>query len=101
MLLWLWPRLEATALTRPLAWEPPYAEGEALKRQKKKKKKKKKGGREEKKITAHLIMVITLPQTPPPHAHTSLRMSGERLFCGMGKCSFLPQGHNWPLSKKE
>ena len=30
-LLWLWPRLEATAPIRPLAWEPPYAVGVALK----------------------------------------------------------------------
>ena len=37
-LLWLWHRPEATALIRPLAWEPPYAVGAALKRQKKKKK---------------------------------------------------------------
>ena len=29
-LLWLWCRLPATALIRPLAWEPPYAEGAAL-----------------------------------------------------------------------
>ena len=44
-LLRLWCRLAATAPTRPLAWEPPYAEGAALKTQKdKKKKKKKKGG---------------------------------------------------------
>ena len=35
MLLWLWCRLVATALIRPLAWEPPYAAGAALKRQKK------------------------------------------------------------------
>ncbi len=44
-LLWLWRRLAAIALIRPLAWEPPYAEGVALekaKRQKKKKKEKKK-----------------------------------------------------------
>ena len=34
MLLWLWCRLAATAPIRPLAWEPPYAEGVALKRQK-------------------------------------------------------------------
>ena len=33
-LLWLWHRLEATALIRPLAWEPPYAKGAALKRAK-------------------------------------------------------------------
>ena len=35
-LLWLWCRLAATALNRPLAWEPPYAANAALKRQKKK-----------------------------------------------------------------
>ena len=38
-LLWLWRRPAATALIRPLAWELPYAEGVALKRQKDKKKK--------------------------------------------------------------
>ena len=36
-LLWLLCRPEATALILPLAWEPPYATGVALKRQKKKK----------------------------------------------------------------
>ena len=35
-LLWLWCRLAATALIQPLAWEPPYASGVPLKRQKKK-----------------------------------------------------------------
>ena len=30
-LLWLWHRTVAVALTRPLAWEPPYATGTALK----------------------------------------------------------------------
>ena len=34
-LLWLWYRPVATALIRPLAWEPPYAVGLALKRQNK------------------------------------------------------------------
>ena len=29
-LLWLWCRPVATALIRPLAWEPPYAMGVAL-----------------------------------------------------------------------
>ena len=38
-MLWLWCRLAATAATGPLAKEPPYAEGAALKRQKTKKKK--------------------------------------------------------------
>ena len=30
-LLWLWCRPSATALIGPLAWEPPYTVGEALK----------------------------------------------------------------------
>ena len=30
-LLWLWHRLAAVALIRPLAWEPPYAASVALK----------------------------------------------------------------------
>ena len=30
VLLWLWRRLAATALIRPLAWELPYAVGVAL-----------------------------------------------------------------------
>ena len=34
VLLWLWHRLEATALIRPLAWEPPYAVGTALEKAK-------------------------------------------------------------------
>ena len=33
-LLWQWPSPAATALIRPLAWEPPHAIGVALKRQK-------------------------------------------------------------------
>ena len=37
-LLWLWHRPVATAPIQPLAWEPPYATGAALKRQKKKRK---------------------------------------------------------------
>ena len=41
-LLWLWCRSVATVLIGPLAWEHPYAVGEALKRQKKKKEKEKK-----------------------------------------------------------
>ena len=40
-LLWLWYRLAAAALIRPLAWEPPHAMGAALKRRGKKKKGKK------------------------------------------------------------
>ena len=39
-LLWLWRRPVATVPIRPLAWEPSYAVGEALKKDQKKKKKK-------------------------------------------------------------
>ena len=38
----IWRRPVATALIGPLAWDPPYAVGAALKRQKDKRKKKKK-----------------------------------------------------------
>ena len=34
LLLWLWRRPTAVARVRPLAWEPLYATGSALKRQK-------------------------------------------------------------------
>ena len=36
-LLWLWCRPAATALIRPLAWEPPYAAGSGPSKDKKKK----------------------------------------------------------------
>ena len=35
VLLWLWRRLAATALTRPLVWERPHAKAAALKKKKK------------------------------------------------------------------
>ena len=37
-LLWLWCRPAAAALIRPLGWEPSYAMGMALKKQKRQKK---------------------------------------------------------------
>ena len=40
-LLWLWCRPAAEAQIRPLAWEPPYAEGVALEKAKRPKEKKK------------------------------------------------------------
>ena len=47
VLLWLWCRLAAAALIQPLAWEPPYAMGAALKKIKliKKRKRKRKNER--------------------------------------------------------
>ena len=47
-LLWLWCRLAAVALIRPLVWEPPYAAGVALKRQNKTKQKNQKEKKEKK-----------------------------------------------------
>ena len=44
-LLWLWHRPAAVAPIGPLAWEPPYAVGAALKRQKETEKKKQKATR--------------------------------------------------------
>ena len=38
VLLWLWQKLAAVALIRPLAWELPYAAGVVLIKRKKKKK---------------------------------------------------------------
>ena len=38
-LLWLWCRVAAAALIRPLAWDLPYAAGAGIKKKKKKKKK--------------------------------------------------------------
>ena len=56
----MWYRLVATALIRPLAWDPPHAVDAALekaKRQKKKKRKKKKRKEERKKINySHFIV---------------------------------------------
>ena len=46
-LLWLWCRPEATALIRPLAWEPPYAAGMALEKTKRPKKRKEKKRKKE------------------------------------------------------
>ena len=37
VLLWLWCRLAATAQIGPLAWDPPYATGVALKAKNKQK----------------------------------------------------------------
>ena len=37
VLLWLWCRPAAVAPLQPLAWEPPYAKGVALKQQQKNK----------------------------------------------------------------
>ena len=68
MLQWLWRKPAATGLIQPLAWEPPYATGVALKRQKpkkkkktKKKKKKKKKEKEKKERTMETAVIVRYP----------------------------------------
>ena len=58
MLLWLWCRPAAEAPIRPLAWEPPYATGVALKRQKKKKKEKRKKVKKRKYVFQEITSVM-------------------------------------------
>ena len=55
-LLWMWHKPAATALIQPLAWEPPYAVGAVLKRQKDGKKKKKKERKKRKISTERLAL---------------------------------------------
>ena len=70
----LWHRLAATALVRPLTWEPPHAAGAALKRQKTKNKKiknktKKNKNKNKKPITSLLTKYSTFTnnsKTGPP-----------------------------------
>ena len=75
VLLWLWCRPSATALTPPLAWEPPCAMGETLKRPKQKQKQKEK----EKMDSCPILPVtsnVTLGQclylVMPQFSHTSI-----------------------------
>ena len=58
-MLWLWRRLAATALIRPLAWEPPYAAEAAQRKQKKDKKKKKK---EVKGWSLNPVLLVSFPK---------------------------------------
>ena len=65
-LLWLWYRLAAIALIRPLAWELPYAAGEALKKEKKEK---------ERSLLDHMQATTCTPQ--PMSSHLSLEKGWE------------------------
>ena len=56
-LLWLWCKPVATALMRPLAWEPPCATGAALK------------GQKDQKKSANIWQLLV---SPPPHERKQL-----------------------------
>ena len=58
-LLWFWHRPAATALIRPLAWEPPFAMGAALEKAKWQKKKKDKEKRNPKYIWLNSIIKVS------------------------------------------
>ena len=75
-MLWLWRRLAAPAPVRPLAWEPPYAVGAALKRKRRReggRKKGREGGREE---------ILSLALTTD--FEELMVTKGNRLVGGMG-----------------
>ena len=59
-------RVAAIALIRPLAWEPPYAAGEALKRQKTKKKEKRKRKKESESLRLTFLLQTKVKGNPVP-----------------------------------
>ena len=61
-LLRLWRRPVAAALKRPLAWEPPYAEGAVLEKAKRQKEKKK-----SQLLPSGLILLCNWKLFSPPH----------------------------------
>ena len=67
----LWRRSAATALIRLLAWEPPYATGIGLKRQKKKKKKKKE-------VIEANLQLASLLQIVVPEVYSVLEPSSSK-----------------------
>ena len=79
MLLWLWHRLAAKAPIQPLAWEPPYAVGAALKSQKEKKEKKKKREKKKKSLR-ELASKPTLTTCPCFLSLTELSRNVRLLF---------------------
>ena len=82
-LLWLWCRQAATALIRSLAWEPPYAVGVALEKDKKKKKNSVEKG----------------TQSPSPaHFRLAFSQSGSQCFQQMHRFNTTVQMLALPLS---
>ena len=77
MLLWLWCRPAAIAPIGPLAWEPPYAVGGALKRPKRKKINKRREGRP------------TPPFPPVPHTSCHICPNSVLRFIGLDLLSGL------------
>ena len=63
-LLWLWSRLAAVSLIRPLAWDPPYAMGTAQKGEKERRRRKKK---------RHIVWLGTLAVTQVHYLRKELR----------------------------
>ena len=99
VLLWLWCRLAAAALFKPLARELPYAAGAALTRQKRKKKKQNKKTRKSTrggwlKTTGSVVSVLGLLQSYPPLMTTSLAAAAAAAAAEVGclACSSAKKG---------
>ena len=76
-LLWLWCRPVATALILPLAWEPPYTVGAALKKKKKKKKKIEKKNWKKQNQTKKISSYHTFPFSYLPLIHFDQKLSHQ------------------------
>ena len=93
MFLWLWCRLAAVALIRPLAWEPPYAVGAALEREKKK----------------MLDLMACLPGPSIPHRGPAPRRcsqipcgvvdTSDAPATGLPRCSVSKLPREWPFCR--
>ena len=81
-LLWLWHRPAVVAPIRPLAWEPPYAPGAALKRKKEKKKKERK----------RKILKLWLQMVPQTQAESPKQSAGSGGAQGKGEGIHLRSG---------
>ena len=77
-LLWLWCRPVARAPIRPLAWEPPYAMGVALKRQKDQKKGKKK------RVCIAIVLERWLYSENQPHERKKKKKT-KTMCCNLNK----------------
>ena len=104
--LWLWHRQVAVAPVGPLAWEPPYATGTALKRKKDKTKKKKKNQKQQTNKT-HTQMNYIIIQCVRCLIDFRLKLRWiqgcipfSRVWVGSFPCHFqlLQAGHIYPLA---
>ena len=79
-MLWLWHRPAAIALIRPLAWEPPYAIGVALKRPNKQTNKQKNPSKQRRESPAiNLLIAVNYSRTKETRIY-----NGEKKVSSIG-----------------